>query len=202
MERIPRAGRSGAHLAWLAAAVGVAAVLAFEGGQLAADAVHPRAATARPEVAGRPAPAPPGLAAERPSRPAPAGLASAPASPPAPGRLPVPPAGLALTPQGRPTPALVARVAEEASRGLERAKEELVARCVPVDRPAGPAAGARFTFNLTFDAAGREIARGISEDRRAPDPEVAGCLRRFPLGSLRVSAPGASVGVRVAMTLP
>jgi hypothetical protein len=59
-----------------------------------------------------------------------------------------------------------------------------------------------FTFNLTFDGSGREIARGIGEDRRARAPEVASCLRRLPLGTLRVPAPGTRVGVRVALALP
>lgn len=103
-----------------------------------------------------------------------------------------------LTPQGRPSAALVARVTDDARRALEEDRTGLLARCVP----SGGRAGAKLTFNVTFDASGREIARGISEDRSARAPEVASCLRRLPLGSLRVAAPGTSVGVRVALNLP
>lgn len=104
-------------------------------------------------------------------------------------------------PRARATPELMARVAAEAGQSLDAVRAELVARCVPPDR-AGELGGARFTFNVTFDASGREIARGIGEDRRFRAPEVASCLRRLPLGTLRVSAPGANVGVRLALKLP
>jgi hypothetical protein len=129
---------------------------------------------------------------------------AAPAMPPAlaqalhPPQLPPAEATPMLTPQGRPTPALVARVQQEVTRELERARPALASRCVP----PGEASTSRLTFNVTFDANGREVARGISEDRRAPAPKIASCLRKLPVGSLRVAAPGAHVGVRVAMTLP
>jgi hypothetical protein len=60
------------------------------------------------------------------------------------------------------------------------------------------------TFSLTFDARGREIARGVSADRRTPpDRVLAGCLRRLPrVGSITIPPPGSTVGVKVAMTLP
>jgi hypothetical protein len=102
---------------------------------------------------------------------------------------------------GRPTPELVSLVAQQARRKLEEVRPELIERCVPEPRRGDPG-GATFTFNVTFDAGGREIARGISEDRRYRAPEVASCLRRLPLGSLRVPPPGAIVGVRVALNLP
>jgi hypothetical protein len=129
-------------------------------------------------------------------QPAPAPAALGPAAP-AP-----PPRSALLTPQGRPTPQLVERVAAEVTRKLEESRSELIERCVPASRLVHGAPGASFTFNVTFDANGREIARGIGEDRRARAPEVASCLRKLPLGSLRVAAPGATVGVRVAMHLP
>lgn len=195
MDRIPRARRPGAQLTWLAAALVAATLLAFVGGQWAADtALAPRGLEPASPVATAPAPAV--------DRPAPAGPSAAPAAAPAALAAADEPPAPQAAPPGRPTPAVVARVAEEASLALERAREDLRARCVPAGRPAGSGLPARFTFNITFDASGREIARGISEDRRARDPEVAGCLRRLPFGTLRVTAPGANVGVRVAMSLP
>jgi hypothetical protein len=117
-------------------------------------------------------------AAPRPAAPA---LAAAPAAP-----------------ARRAPPEVVARVAAEAGLALEQARPDFVARCAPRDGPSG----AKLTFNVTFDASGREIARGISEDRRLRAPALASCLRRLPIGSLRVSPPGANVGVRVSMNLP
>jgi hypothetical protein len=186
------AARPGALIASLTA---LATLLAFAGGRWAADAAAP-AGLQHPARTRPPPPAPDARQADTTWR-APASAEAPPAPPPAPAANP-----LELTPQGRPTPALVTRVTEEASRQLESARAELLARCVPATGLPGGRATARFTFNVTFDASGREIARGISEDRRAPAPEVAGCLRRLPLGTLRVTAPGANVGVRLAMNLP
>lgn len=197
MDRTTRDGRAGARLTWLASALVAATLVAFGAGLWAADAAAVRAT----------APAPAGVpAAEATLAPSAQGWRAPAPDPSAAGPWPSPaPAARAepggLSPRGRPSPALVARVAEEASLGLEAARPELVARCVPPGRPADQASS-RFTFNVTFDADGREIARGISEDRSARSPEVASCLRRLPLGALRVSAPGANVGVRLAFSLP
>lgn len=200
MTRAPsppmRSARPGAFLA----AAAVLAVLAYAAGRSSAELL------AEPSARG---PGDPRMAERAAAGPAAAdgrrSLAAAPVHPwsPAPA-LGAPPTGASgaaaplLTPAGRPTRELVARVAAEASRSLEQARGDLVARCVP----PGSATSAKLTFNLAFDAQGREVARGISDDRRAPAPEVAGCLRRLPMGSLRVSAPGTHVGVRVAMQLP
>lgn len=125
----------------------------------------------------------------------------------APGQAAIPPAPWGAPDPAAPPPAppargeVLARATEELARTLETARPGLAERCVPPERRAS-GRSARVTFNVTFDATGREIARGISDDRRAPAPEVARCLRRLPLGALRVPAPGANVGVRVAMTLP
>lgn len=200
MDRSPRSSaspstaRPGVLVASLTA---LATLLAFAGGRWAADSAAPVGLTLT-DRAPAPASHPPA------SHPPEDGAAwRSPASgeqwlaPPPQAAAPV-----ELAPQGRPTPALVTRVAEEATRGLESARAEILARCVPSGALPGGQPSARFTFNVTFDASGREIARGISEDRRARAPEVAGCLRRLPLGTLRVTAPGANVGVRVAMNLP
>jgi hypothetical protein len=180
----------------LAAAVAVALVFAFTGGLWFADLLAGSADPGRVvQPALRAADAPPLLADD----PAPVAPREAPASAAPPASAPAAAPSL-LTPQGRPTPALMARVVAEATRSFEAARADLTARCVPEARRAAP--GARFTFNVTFDASGREIARGIGEDRRLRAPEVASCLRALPLGAVRVSPPGAPVGVRVALTLP
>lgn len=103
---------------------------------------------------------------------------------------------------GRATPELVAQATAQTTNVLESARSELVSRCWP---RAGLASGhprTTVTFNVTFDAGGREIARAIGGDRFARAPEVIACLQRMPLGSLRIPPPGANVGVKVAMQLP
>lgn len=187
----PKAPRRRTQL--LVSALAVAATLiAFALGRWAGD----RQVAARPPSAGHADPAAPDGAAAgswAPVAPRAAAPSPAPAVAPAPAAAP--------SEERRARAETVARATEELSRSLEAARAGLAERCVPEARRAG-GPPARVTFNITFDAAGREIARGISDDRRAPAPEVARCLRKLPMGALRVSAPGASVGVRVAMTLP
>jgi hypothetical protein len=182
------------RLALLAAPAAVALALAFAAGRWSTGdeprpAAGDRGAAPLRAAPGRVSPVERTLAG---------GIAFAP--PPAPVVAAAVPAAPASPARGVPRE-IVARVAAEASLGLERARQDLVARCVPGNASAG-GPGAKLTFNVTFDASGREIARGISEDRRHRAPEIASCLRRLPLGSLRVSAPGANVGVRVSMNLP
>jgi hypothetical protein len=103
---------------------------------------------------------------------------------------------------GRATQELVRRATAETTAVLENARAELNARCWPRDGLASGHQDTLVTFNVTFDANGREIARGLGEDRRARAPELLRCLQQLPLGSLRISPTGANVGVRVAMRLP
>ncbi|MBK9516817.1 MAG: hypothetical protein IPO09_05555 [Anaeromyxobacter sp.] len=103
----------------------------------------------------------------------------------------------------RATPELVARATAETAAFLEASRQELHARCWPSGGLASGQPSTLVTFNVTFDARGREIARGLGEDRRARAPELLRCLQqKVPLGSLHISPPGANVGVRVAMRLP
>lgn len=102
----------------------------------------------------------------------------------------------------RATPELVARATAETTSVLESSRAELDARCWPKAGLASGAASTVVTFNVTFDAGGREIARGLAEDRQARAPELVRCLQRLPLGSLRITPTGANVGVKVAIRLP
>jgi len=192
----PRAARLTVTSIAVAASLGALAV--FASGQVAADRLAAPAGAAAPRRTHAPPaePAGPG-AASAAGVEGPRSLAGAGDTLPAPAA----PTGAPARP-GRPTPALVAQVTEAARLGLEAARADLVARCLPAGRAGPGAPPVPFTFHVTFDAGGREIARGIGEDRRARAPEVAGCLRRLPLGTLRVDPPGTSVGVRVALSLP
>jgi hypothetical protein len=59
----------------------------------------------------------------------------------------------------------------------------------------------RVTFNFTFDGAGRQLARGLAEDRASTRHDVTGCVNEA-LPEIRVSPPGATVAVQVPWSLP
>jgi hypothetical protein len=59
----------------------------------------------------------------------------------------------------------------------------------------------RYVFNITFDAEGRQLARGLAEDRAAARPDVTTCLGA-ELTPLAIPAPGAVVQVEVPFSLP
>jgi hypothetical protein len=139
-------------------------------------------------------------------RPAPGAEAAAPAAG-SPRALspPLPAAGrTAPRPLQRPaaSPEVVGLATEGARGQLESARASLVSQCWPGGPLGRGPEKTRLTFHLTFDAAGREVARGIAEDRGAPAGAFASCLRRLPAGTLTIPAPGARVGVRVAMSFP
>lgn len=183
----PARARRGALVAASAAA---AALAAFAAGRWSGPAAV--------------APSGPAAAEDEPSPAEAARPPAAPLAPPEPGvrpALPPPPAaGAPPRAEHRATPEVVARVAREASERLEAARAELVERCVPAGRRNGQATP--FTFNVVFDAGGREIGRGIVEDRLHRAPDVARCLRSIPIGAFRVSPPGARVGVRIPLSFP
>ncbi len=134
-------------------------------------------------------------------------LATSAAAPPAwpawPSRSGAPPAAApAMAPQPKLTPELVDRVTQQARDGLEALRATLVARCAPEGSRDAGAHPATLVVNLTFDADGREIARGIAENRRAPAGRLGTCLRRLRDTSLSVAPPGVTVGVSVPITLP
>jgi hypothetical protein len=77
-----------------------------------------------------------------------------------------------------------------------------VSRCWPRGGLGGGRREATVTYDLTFDPGGREIARGMLEDRRAPAGEFGRCLRQLENTSLAVSPPGSFVTLRVPVTYP
>ncbi|WP_437964353.1 hypothetical protein WMF04_32155 [Sorangium sp. So ce260] len=93
-------------------------------------------------------------------------------------------------------------VARQAARALDAHRPALVERCY---RPAVAAQPAprevKYVFNLTFDAQGRQIARGVIEDRETSRPEVTTCLLAA-LPPVAVAPTGSSVRVDVPFSLP
>jgi hypothetical protein len=185
----PRRPGSGRRAGLALAVVAVGLVLAFALGRWSSGA-PPEAAAAGP-AAVAPAASEPSSGRQPPAAvpPRPA-LAGAPVSshPPEPAR--------ALTPQ------TVARVVEDAKARLEDLRPYIVSRCWPSGGLAGGRTSARLTFDITFDAEGREIARGVSEDRRAPAGEFGRCLRSLEGTALSIRAPGSNVGVSLSINYP
>ncbi|WP_437644127.1 hypothetical protein [Sorangium sp. So ce362] len=93
-------------------------------------------------------------------------------------------------------------VARQAARALDAHRPALVERCYRPAIAAHPAPrGVKYVFDLTFDAQGRQIARGILEDRETSRPEITACLVTA-LPPVAVAPPGASVRVDVPFSLP
>jgi hypothetical protein len=97
--------------------------------------------------------------------------------------------------------ALRGRVAEQARVAIEQLRHRLVDGCWDGLPSRGSAPSATVTFDLTFDAHGREVARSIQAEER-DDPGIAECLRRLDVPMLEVEPPGTNVGVRLDVTLP
>lgn len=95
-----------------------------------------------------------------------------------------------------------ARVFREASAALDRHKKTLTEKCLApalAQKPEPPRV--KYSFNLTFDASGMVIARGIIEDHATARPDVATCVGdNFP--ELKVTPPGQTVRVDVPLELP
>lgn len=95
-----------------------------------------------------------------------------------------------------------ARVFREASATLDRHKKTLTEKCLaPALAQKPEPARVKYSFNLTFDASGMVIARGIIEDRATARADVATCVSdNFP--ELKVTPPGQTVRVDVPLELP
>lgn len=206
MATTPRSTRPPTSLLGLAAgAAVVAALVAFLAGRLTADAapskVEGRGASggaAPTETAWASEPARRVVAS--PPRAAPG--AEAPSAEPI--LVPQAVAGEIPAP-GQSSAAVVAATAQaavETKQQLEALRSDLLQKCWPSGGLPKGRTSARLTFSVAYDAHGREVARGVSEDRRAPTGELKRCISRQPLGTLRISPPGANVSVKVALNLP
>jgi hypothetical protein len=178
-------------------AAGALVLLAYAVGRWGAEPTTPPAVLqqeARAPYADTPSPvaplAPPATAPRPvPSQPAPVAQTIAPAPPP-----PAPSTG--------PSPAVVARATEEAKANIETLRQQIVSQCWPAGGLKGGRTSAKLVFDVTFDAQGREIARGLRMDRRAPAGEFARCLSSMQGTSLSISPPGTTVRTGFEVTFP
>ncbi|WP_437618898.1 hypothetical protein [Sorangium sp. So ce1151] len=93
-------------------------------------------------------------------------------------------------------------VARQAALALDAHRPTLMDRCYKPAIAAKPEPRAvKYLFNITFDAGGRQIARGLIEDQETARPEVTACLVAA-LPPIAIPAPGANVRVDVPFSLP
>ncbi|WP_438022797.1 hypothetical protein [Sorangium sp. So ce233] len=93
-------------------------------------------------------------------------------------------------------------IARQAARALDAHRPALVERCYKPAIAAQPEPRAvKYVFNITFDAQGRQIARGLIEDRETARPEVTACLVGA-LPPVEIAPPGVNVRVDVPFSLP
>jgi hypothetical protein len=94
----------------------------------------------------------------------------------------------------------LARVEQDASAELEKAKREFVD--VYWKQMAGQwPSSATFTYNLSFDPDGHEIARGVS-DGEGVAPEISESIKEGLSSPIKVAPPGRYVGVSLVLTVP
>lgn len=142
----------------------------------------------------------------RPSPPSPAD--SRPPSSPAPDAPAVPPSTARETApdrapsQAAPAPPSSELVAAQLTKALEAQRKTLFERCwapAVAQEPAPPMM--KLFINVSFDANGQQVIRGVREDRETARPEVRQCVSDA-LKPLQIPPPGAGVFAEVPFTFP
>jgi len=94
-------------------------------------------------------------------------------------------------------------IAAELKTALDQHKKMIVEQCVAPSLAKKPTPDhVNLSFNISVDANGKQVARGVSEDRETSRADVTQCVQsRLP--ALSIAPPGAAVFVEgVAWTLP
>lgn len=92
-------------------------------------------------------------------------------------------------------------VLRQASEALSYQRATLNDRCFRPAVVATPALTMELLFNVTFDAEGRQLARGVVETPGTSTPELTRCVSDL-LAPLQVPAPGATIMVEVPLRFP
>jgi len=111
--------------------------------------------------------------------------------------------GIVATAGSKPGTADV-KAATTASRlALEKHRKTMVDQCLaPALAKQPEPAKVNLSFSFSFDAAGAQTARGISEDRATSRPDVTQCIQQ-KLPAITIPAPGGAVFIEaVVWTLP
>lgn len=137
------------------------------------------------------------------------GLQGKPAAPPPPS-VPVvvdePRAPAAAPESGRPAPAAArvdrSDVAKQVEAALAKHKKMLIEKCFAPSLAKNPEPKiVSYSFNYTFDASGKQIARGTVETRENSRPDVTQCVNQN-LPAIEVPPPGQSMPVDVTFVMP
>ncbi len=137
------------------------------------------------------------------------GLHRTPAPPPPPSApvvVDAPRAPPAAPEPERPAPAAAPADRSQVQRQVEAAlaqhKKMLADRCLAPSLAKKPEPRAvKYSLNYTFDASGKQIARGMTDNRENGRPEVTQCvLENLPM--IEVSPPGQSTPLEVTLELP
>jgi hypothetical protein len=93
-------------------------------------------------------------------------------------------------------------VAAQVAAALAAQKPALLEKCwKPSATSVPPPNPARWTFDFVIGADGRQLSRGVREERRTGSPEITRCVLAA-LETVVVPPPGASVAVDVPFALP
>ncbi len=103
---------------------------------------------------------------------------------------------------GPASEAVVTSATAAAQKALEAHRADIVEKCVTpsiAKKPDPPRV--KYSFNVTFDPQGKQIARGMEEDRAMFRADVGVCLASA-LPPLQIPPPGVAVKVDVDWILP
>jgi hypothetical protein len=100
------------------------------------------------------------------------------------------------------SPELLGRVTDDATRAVVARRSEIRSQCWDAlpdaeDAPAEVPLG----LSISFDASGKVLASGVSEDRETARAGVAACVGPI-VHSLEIPPPGANVGIELSITVP
>jgi hypothetical protein len=85
---------------------------------------------------------------------------------------------------------------------VEEQRKRVVSTCWPREGPPRGQRSTTVTYNVTFDAEGREVGRGLVEDRRTPGGKFGKCLGRLTGMPFSISPPGTYVTLRIPVSYP
>jgi hypothetical protein len=96
----------------------------------------------------------------------------------------------------------MAQYRAEVETHVEQQRRRVISTCWPKDGLPRGHRSTTVTYNVTFNPAGREVARGIVQDRRAPAGKFGKCLGQLHEAPFSISPPGTYVTLRIPVTYP
>jgi hypothetical protein len=128
------------------------------------------------------------------------------ATPPAatpPGAVALPAPGSPVRSHRTPVPPIqMEQYRAEVVTHVEQQRKRVVSTCWPKEGLPKGQRSATITYNVTFNPQGREVGRGIVQDRRAPAGKFAKCLSQLHGMPFSISPPGTYVTLRIPVTYP